>query len=76
MAINVLELAEIDALGGSTIAASNTWASARAVPISTIMAAADWSSVKTATRHCIRPLPKGASATEHLAFQRDVLGDS
>ena len=36
-----------------------TWASARAVPISTIRAAADWSSVKTMARHYIRPLPQG-----------------
>ena len=52
-------LAEIDAPEGSTRAASATWASARAVPISTIMAAADWSSVRTMARHYIRPLPQG-----------------
>ena len=63
----VLELAEIDAPGGSTRAASATCASARAVPISTIMTAADWSSLKTMVRHYIRPLPQGASATEHLS---------
>ena len=72
----VLELAEIDAPGGSTRAAAATWASARAVPIATIMAAADWSSITTMTRHYIRPLPQGASATEHLSVQRAVLGDS
>ena len=71
----VLELAEIDAPGGSTRAASATWVSARAVPISTIMAAADWSSVKTMARHYKRPLPQGASATEYLSVQRAVLGD-
>ena len=63
----VLELAEIDAPGGSTRANSATWVSARAVPSSTIMAAADWSSVKTMARHYIRPLPQRASATEHLS---------
>ena len=71
----VLELAEIDAPGGSTRAASATWASARAVLTSTTMAAADWSSVKTMARHYIRPLPQGASATEHFSVQRAVLGD-
>ena len=60
----VLELAEIDAPGGSTRAVSVTWASA-----------AHWSSVKTITRHYIRHLPQGASATEHLSVQRAVLGD-
>ena len=43
----VLEHANIQAPGGSTRAASATWAAAKAVPISTIMAAADWSSVQT-----------------------------
>ena len=71
----VLEHANIQAPGGSTRAASATWAAAKAVPISTIMAAADWSSVQTMSRYYIRPLPQGAPASEHLSVQRAVLGD-
>ena len=71
----VLELSNIQAPGGSTRAASATWAAAKAVPISTIMAAADWSSVKTMSRYYLRPLPQGAPASEHLSVQRAVLGD-
>ena len=72
----VLEHANIQAPGGSTRAASATWAAAKAVPISTIMAAADWSSVQTMSRYyIIRPLPQGAPASEHLSVQRAVLGD-
>ena len=40
--------------GGSTMAASATWASATAVPIAAIMAAADWSSVNTLARKYVR----------------------
>ena len=71
----VLELTNIQVPGGSTSAASATWAAAEAVPISTIMAAADWSSVKTMSRYYLRPLPQGAPASEHLSVQRAVLGD-
>ena len=71
----VLDLAGIQAPGGSTRAASATWAAARAVPISTIMAAADWSCIKTMSRYYIRPLPQGAPVSEHMSVQRAVLGD-
>ena len=71
----VLERANIQAPGGSTRAASANWAAAKAVPISTIMAAADWSGVQTMSRYYIRPLPQGAPASEHLSVQRAVLGD-
>ena len=46
----VLQLADIEATGGSTRAAAATWASARAVPIATIMSAADWPSISTFSR--------------------------
>ena len=39
------------------------------VPISTIMAAAGWSSVTTMSRYYLRPLPHRASASEHLSVQ-------
>ena len=66
---NVLGLAEIDTPGGSTRSVSATWALARAVPIATTMASADWSSVNTMTRHYIKLLPHGPLATEHLSVQ-------
>ena len=71
----VLDSAGILAPGGSTRAAAATWAAAKAVPISTIMAAADWSCIKTMANYYIRPLPQGASASEHISVQRALLGD-
>ena len=71
----VLERADIQAPGDSTRAASATWTAAKAVTISKIMAAADWSSVQTMSRYYIRPLPQGAPASEHLSVQSAVLGD-
>ena len=68
----VLQLADIEATGGSTRAAAATWASARAVPIATIMSAADWSSISTLSRHYIRNLPVDATATEHLSVQQAI----
>ena len=52
-----LELAEIDAPGSTSKSASATWPSA--VPIASIVAAADWSSVKTMARHYIRHYIRG-----------------
>ena len=71
----VLDSTGILAPGGSTRAAAATWAAAKAVLISTIMAAADWSCIKTMANYYIRTLPQGASASEHISVQRAVLGD-
>ena len=70
----VLKQSHIDATGGSTRAAAATWAAAKAVSIATIMAAADWTEVRTMSRHYLRQLPQEAPVSEHLSVQRALLG--
>ena len=62
---------------GSTRAAAATWSVAKGVRTTVIMAAADWSSVRTMRKHYLRLLPKDALLVKPsvqdatLAFDKD-----
>ena len=62
--VSVLTKASAMESAGSTRAAAATWSAAGGVKSSTIMATADWLSVRTTQNHYIRLLPSNALDVE------------